>query len=150
VIRFIEMDFGCGRASSIRLSTWIGHPSPTPPPMIMRRPVLNSVCAACRLTSQQQPLPNRVTRRHVQISATPSSTEPTQTLNPTNGGSNSSPSAGRIDLYKNHYPHVTETVLCRCALRSPEQPILSPLRLHFRLPELVHPQRHVGRLQWQA
>jgi hypothetical protein len=110
VIRFIEMDFGCGRASSIRLSTWIGHPSPTPPPMIMRRPVLNSVCAACRLTPQQQPLPNRVTRRHVQISATPSSTEPTQTLNPTNGGSNSSPSAGRIDLYKNHYPHVTETV----------------------------------------
>ena len=69
----------------------------------MRRPVLNSVCAACRHCSQQQPLLNRVSRRYVQISATPSSTEPTQTLNPTNGGSNSSLSAGRIEhLYTNH------------------------------------------------
>lgn len=102
-----QMDFR-GRASDMaRARGWIGHPSPTPPPIIMRRPVLNSVCAACRHCSQQQPLLNRVTRRYVQISATPSSTEPTQTLNPTNGGSNSSPSAGRIDLYANNV-HVTE------------------------------------------
>jgi hypothetical protein len=76
----------------------------------MRRPVLNSVCAACRHCSQQSPLLNQATRRYVQISATPSSIEPTQTLNPTNGGSNSSPSAGRIDLYTD-YVHTTETVV---------------------------------------
>lgn len=65
----------------------------------MRRPVLDSARAACRNSALRQPLLNRASRRYVQISATPSSTEPTQTLNPANGGSNSSPSAGRIDLY---------------------------------------------------
>lgn len=75
----------------------------------MRRPVLDSVCAACRHCSQRQPLLNRVQRRYVQISATPSSTEPTQTLNPTSGGSNSI-SAGRIDLYT-EYIHVTKPVV---------------------------------------
>jgi hypothetical protein len=64
----------------------------------MRRSVLDSSRAVCRNSSPRQPLLNRASRRCVQISATPSSTEPTQTLNPTNGGSNSSPSAGRIDL----------------------------------------------------
>ena len=105
--RFRALDFPA--RSSFRYpceseSTWIGQPiRQTPPHIIMRRPVLNSVCAACRHCSQQQPLLNRVSRRYVQISATPSSTEPTQTLNPTNGGSNSSLSAGRIEhLYTMH------------------------------------------------
>ncbi|KAL1586020.1 hypothetical protein WHR41_04795 [Cladosporium halotolerans] len=58
----------------------------------MRRPALDSACAACRHV-QRQNLVSRTSRRYVQISATPSSTEPTQTLNPASGGSNSSPNA---------------------------------------------------------
>jgi len=58
----------------------------------MRRSVLDSSRAACRSSSLRQPFLNRAGRRYVQISATPSSTEPTQTLNP-NGNGNSSPSA---------------------------------------------------------
>ena len=77
--------------------------------LMMRRSMLDSSRAACRTSSLRQPLLNCAGRRCVQISATPSSTEPTQTLNP-NGGSNSSPSAGRIDLsVHNQNKQIAET-----------------------------------------
>ncbi|KAK5119264.1 hypothetical protein LTR85_007878 [Meristemomyces frigidus] len=51
----------------------------------MRHRALDYVCATCRFQSQTTSTLSRTGRRHVQISATPSSSEPLQTLDASNG-----------------------------------------------------------------
>lgn len=57
----------------------------------MRRRALDYVCATCRHCSRSQTTPSKTSRRYVQISATPYSSEPQQTLDARE--STSSPSA---------------------------------------------------------
>lgn len=59
----------------------------------MRRQALDYVCAACRQITKPKTLPNRTQKRYVQISATRSSTEPQETLNPSDGSQTSPPTA---------------------------------------------------------
>ncbi|EME42448.1 glycoside hydrolase family 3 protein [Dothistroma septosporum NZE10] len=62
-------------------------------PKIMRHQALEHVCLSCRHARQAQDILVRTNRRYVQISATPSSNEPLQSLEPAATAS-SSPSAG--------------------------------------------------------
>ncbi|KAK4539691.1 hypothetical protein LTR36_010454 [Oleoguttula mirabilis] len=55
--------------------------------MAMRHRTLDHVCATCRFQSQSPSILNRTSRRYVQISATPSSSEPLQSLDASNGSS---------------------------------------------------------------
>ncbi|KAF2213390.1 hypothetical protein CERZMDRAFT_105650 [Cercospora zeae-maydis SCOH1-5] len=58
----------------------------------MRRRAQDAVCLACRQVRHASSLTGKTSKRYVQISATPSSTQPTQSLEPTASPS-SSPSA---------------------------------------------------------
>lgn len=69
------------------------QPRPCVTSIAMRRRALDYVCASCRHCSHSKGLVSRTSRRYIQISATPSSSEPQQRLD-TRDGSPTTPSAG--------------------------------------------------------
>lgn len=108
----------------------------------MRRQALDHICATCKFQSQSRALLSRTSRRSVQISATPSTSEPS-----------SSSSAGKQPT-PYHTPLrlilADEVYTCRRPLRSPRHALLPPLRLNLRLAEPLHAQRHPRRLRWPS
>lgn len=61
----------------------------------MRRRALDHVCASCRHCAQSRATLNRTSRRYVQISATPSSREPQQSLDAKEAGSGQTAGTGK-------------------------------------------------------
>lgn len=116
----------------------------------MRRRALDYVCATCRHCAQSRTLLNRSSRRYVQISATPSSQEPQQSLDAKESGS--SPSAGMFGFGDalNSHAGGQRLIRGRCALRSAGKYLLPPLCLHIALTEPLHTERDAVGIQWQA
>lgn len=113
----------------------------------MRHQALDYVCATCRSQAKSQSVLSRTSRRYIQISATPSSSEPLQqSLDASNGSS--TPGAGTHPPIVHSLSRTTDEV-SRRPIRSPRQPLLPPLRLHLRFAKPVRPQRHPRRLQRQ-
>lgn len=113
----------------------------------MRRRALDYVCATCRHCAQSRTVLNKGSRRYVQISATPSSQEPQQTLD---AKEESSPGAGRSEMSVRTMASSLKLTSSRRALRNSRQHLLPPLRVDLAVPKPVHAKRDTARLQWQA
>ncbi|KXT00874.1 hypothetical protein AC578_970 [Pseudocercospora eumusae] len=64
----------------------------------MRRRALNHICTSCRQARQSSSLTGKTSRRYVQISATPPSTQPVQSLEPSRPASSSPPADARFEV----------------------------------------------------
>lgn len=116
----------------------------------MHRHALEHVCFSCRHARQAQSALSRTARRYVQISATPSSSEPLPSLEAAASTSSTPPSAG---MQKRELSILTISRLIssrRCALRSRWQPFFPPLSIDLRIAEPLHTKRNTGGLQWQS
>lgn len=114
----------------------------------MRRRALDYVCATCRHCAESRTVLHRTSRRYVQISATPSSAEPQQSLDAKDAVSGQS--AGMLEDMSMPREAFTECCSNRCPIRSARQHLLPPFRIHIAVAEPLYAKRDASRLQWQA